>query len=145
MQREQREKGFTLIELMIAVAIVGILTALAYPAYTSYIVRTKRSAAQSFMQTVSSRQEQAILNARTFFSIPTGAASEWTGVSMTVPAEVAGNYTVTVVSSASPSYTVTAAPTGAQATRAAKCGILNLTNTGVKSVSGTGSVSECWR
>lgn len=86
-----------------------------------------------------------MLNARSYFSVPTGTVAEWTAVSMTVPAEVAGNYTLTVVSSASPSYTVTAAPQGAQATKDAKCGTLKLTNTGVKSITGTSTVSECWR
>jgi type IV pilus assembly protein PilE len=138
------QRGFTLIELMITVAIVAILAAVAYPAYTSYLVRTKRVAAQSFMQTVGSRQEQAMLNARSYFSVATGTAAEWTAVSMTVPAEVASNYILTVASSASPSYTVTAVPQGVQATKDAKCGTLRLTNTGVKSITGTSTVAECW-
>jgi type IV pilus assembly protein PilE len=64
---------------------------------------------------------------------------------MTVPAEVASNYILTVASSASPSYTVTAVPQGVQATKDAKCGTLRLTNTGVKSITGTSTVAECWR
>lgn len=143
--RRVKQKGFTLIELMITVAVVGILSAVAYPAYTQYIVRAKRSAAESFMFTVSNRQEQAMLNARSYFSVPTGTPAEWAAVSVTVPADVSTNYTFTVVSSTAPAYTVTAAPLAMQATKDAKCGTLTLTNTGVKGKSGSAPVSECWK
>ena len=143
--RRLRQSGFTLIELMITVAIVGVLAAVAYPAYTQYIVRAKRSAAESFMFTISNRQEQAMLNARSYFSVPTGTATEWTAVSVSVPAEVSLNYTLTVASSTAPGYTVTAAPLGAQASADTRCGTLTLTNTGVKGKSGSASVGDCWR
>lgn len=86
-----------------------------------------------------------MLNARSYFSVPTGTAAEWTAVSVAVPAEVSLNYTLTVASSTAPGYTVTAAPLGSQASGDARCGTLTLTNTGVKGKSGTASAADCWK
>lgn len=145
----RREHGFTLIELMITVAVIGILAAVAFPSYTQYIVRANRSAAQSFMYTVANRQEQSMLNARSYFSVATGTAAEWTAVSITVPAEVQANYVITVASDntagAPPTYTITATPSGVQAQRDTKCANLTLAQDGAKGKSGTApSVSACW-
>src|SRR5437762_1440926 len=59
-------RGFTLGELMVTVAIVGILAAVAYPSYVRYGVRANRSAAESFMLEVSSRQERYLVDARQY-------------------------------------------------------------------------------
>jgi type IV pilus assembly protein PilE len=141
----QKNRGFTLIELMITVAIIAILSAVAYPAYTSHIVKAKRSAAQSFMQMAATKQEQSMLNARTYYTAAT--AAEWSAQRMTVPSEVATVYTVTMTAdnaSTPPSYTVTATPFGNQDAKDTKCKVLTLNNLGTKGKSGTGALAECW-
>jgi type IV pilus assembly protein PilE len=87
-----RQSGFTLMELMITVAVIGILAAVAYPSYVNYVTRANRSAAQSFMFSVTNKQQQYLLDARYF----AGGASALTDLSMTVPTEVSSKYTITV-------------------------------------------------
>jgi type IV pilus assembly protein PilE len=146
--RKFKHGGFTLIELMITVAIVAILAAVAYPAYTQYIVRGKRSAAESFMVTVANRQEQAMLNSRSYFAIAAGTAAQWTAVNMAVPGEITNDYTVTVAAdnaATPPTYTVTAAPQGRQAINDVKCGSLTYSQTGTKGITGASTVANCWK
>lgn len=142
-------RGVTLIELMIVIAVVAILASVAYPSYTEYIVRSNRSAAQSFLYTVANKQEFNMLNARSYFGVAAGTAEQWAVVGLAVPKEVVSHYTVTAVANNAgtpPTYTVTATPIagGMQATRDAKCGSLTLSQAGTKGISGSGSVGACW-
>ena len=133
--------GFTLVELMIVVAIVAILAAVAYPSYTRYVVRGKRTAAASFVMSLANKQEQAMVNARAY-------QSSVAALNANAGTEVTDNYDVTVVAdnaATPPTYTVTAAPKGGQATNDTKCGSLTYTSTGVKGITGSGTVAECWK
>lgn len=127
-------RGFTLIELMIVVAIVGILAAIAYPSYTEYVKRTQRSAIASLL----AEQTQAL---ERFYS----RANTPTYIGATV---VGGNayYTITPVLNAT-DFTLTAAPTGGTMMAGDKCGSFVITNTGARSNSGatTGvTTKDCW-
>lgn len=133
-----RTAGFTLIEALIAVAIVSILAAVALPAYQQQVAKGRRSAAETFMFNVASKQEQFLLDARKY-------ATTLAELNLSVPAEVARFYTVTFNTdnaAVPPSYSISAAPMGGQEKVDAKCGTLQLVQNGAKSAS-TGSTS-CW-
>lgn len=125
--------GFTLIELLIVITIVAILAAVAVPTYHEYIKRSYRGEAQAYLMTIAARQQQFLLDTRSF-----SVASLDTIVSQ--PRNVATAYTVTMATAGGPppTFTLTATPTTAQASE--KCGALTLDQTGTK----TAAVAGCW-
>lgn len=100
-----RTRGFTLIELMITAAIVAILAAVAYPAYTSHVRKAHRAAAQSFLMDLAQKQTQYLLDNRAY--APTVAA-----LNATAPTDVNNYYDISLVVQAGPppSFILTAAP-----------------------------------
>lgn len=100
-----RQRGFTLIELMVAVAIVAILASIAYPSYVQYVVKSNRSAAQSHLMDIAQTQSQYVLDNRSY-------APDLNTLKVTTPAKVASLYTITITAQAGPppSFIATATP-----------------------------------
>lgn len=121
-----RAGGFSLLELMITVAIVAILASVAYPSYTDYVRRGNRAAAQAVLQDLGQRQQQYFSQRRTF-------AASLGDLNYTVPADVSSKYTVTAAAAAGtpPTFTLTATPKAG--TIQASDPTLTLDSTGAKS------------
>nr|WP_320136211.1 type IV pilin protein [uncultured Amphritea sp.] len=129
-----KEKGFTLIELMITVAIVGILVAIAYPSYLNFIRSAKRADAKADLIELSQWMERQFTVNGTY--LVSGAAPTLPFVkSPTDGTETAYALTVSAARSA---YTLTATPAGSQADDT--CGTMTVTQTGAKTPTG----SDCW-
>jgi type IV pilus assembly protein PilE len=107
-----KQNGFTLIELMISVAIVGILASIAYPSYTQYMIRASRAAAQSEMMAIANRQQQFLLTNRAYVDKATLEASGYS-----LPADVGAKYGYAIVlgGGAVPFFALTFTPIGLQA------------------------------
>jgi len=127
--RATRESGFTLIELMIAVAIVAILAAIAVPAYNDQVRKTRRALAKGeLMSVVQSKERFHSLNG-TYVGSACG--------------DVVDFYTVTCADVTATAFTATATPTGDQLNDA-RCLALSINQQGIRTVTGSGTVADCW-
>ena len=154
--------GFTLMEVMITVVIIGILASIAYPSYTRYVAETRRSDATINMTRIAAQQEKFFTECGTYTTNFNGVISapppapRCTGLGIGPTAGLFttsdGYYTLTVVVVAGDGgYTLRATPAGTQATAdLAKCATLTIAATGAKDATGSDSPpltngGKCWK
>jgi len=135
--------GFTLIELMIAVAVIAILAAVAIPAYQDSMIKSRRSDGMATLSSAVSRMEQYFMDNKSYTSDMTqlGYAAD--------PAISTDSYYQVDVAAATATCPITscfkleATPRGAQAGDTG-CAVLSLTSDGTRDASGTSGVTLCW-
>jgi len=128
-----KSRGFTLIELMVTIAIIGILAAIVYPSYTSILEKTRRQEAMRTLLEASQYMESYYAMNLSYSAAVSGGLV--TG--FTANSDFTDYYALTAVAGTS-TFTLSATPSGGQS--ADSCGTLTITNTGATSAATT----ECW-
>lgn len=139
----RRQRGVTLIELLVAVVIVGILGMIAYPSYTSHLVKSRRAQATACLQEAAQYMERFYTTNLRYDQTAT------TSIAVSLPTtaciqDLNGRYVLSIASVSANAFALKATPQGAQATADTECGTLGLSQAGTKTITGTGTVAACW-
>lgn len=133
-----RQKGFTLIELMVAVAILAIIMAIAIPSYQEYVVRSNRAEAKTILMQTAQALERCYTRYNAYndsdcqVSFPVDSENGWYQMAT-------GDQTLNAAN-----FQLTAVPQKSQATRDTECANFTLSQNGTRGVTGSGSVEDCW-
>ena len=139
-QRPEQQGGFTLIELMITVAIIGILASIAYPSYTQYVQRANRAEARAVLLEAAQFMERNYTLANRYDQDSAGNALNLPATLSQSPKQGTAKYNVGFAAQAAQTYTLQAVPTGTMT--GDTCGTYTLTNAGMQGSGGT--QAECW-
>lgn len=131
-------RGFTLIELVIVVAMVAILAAIALPSYQESVRKSRRGQAKADLLELVQMLERAYSTDRTYARYSTLDAPFNQS-----PRDGEARYAITIENVTAATYTLTATPQGSQANDT-RCGALRINQLGAKSITGTGVAADCW-
>lgn len=142
-----KQQGFSLMELMIVVAIVGILAGIAYPSYQNYVLRSGRADGQAKLMEIIQAQERFYSQNQTYVTnLGAGGLGYGVAADAGVPSDER-RYTITAAACGGTTIarcvTLTAARAGTQQ-QDNECGSLSLDSRGTKGENGTGTVETCW-
>jgi type IV pilus assembly protein PilE len=132
MKKQRLTYGFSLIELLITVAIVGILAGVAYPSYTDYVTRSNRSEAQRELMRFANLQEQVFVDTRSYASDMKGLGFSTVSIDTD-----SGNYTISVSAQTATTFTLKAVAKKNQVNDTG-CKNLTINQLGVK------TPTACW-
>jgi len=142
----KRFSGFTLIELMIVVAIIGVLAGIAYPAYTDYVLRANRADGKAGLLNLQLAQEKYRANCPQYadgiHATARTCASGGTHNLVSGTSSPNGKYTLAITAGTATTYTLTATPNFTDS----KCRVLGINQAGTKTVSNdaTDTAANCW-
>ena len=137
----KKQSGFTLIELMIVVAIIGIIAGIAYPSYMESVRKSNRADAKASMNDVAQRLQRCFTTYNAYDNANCAVATSLSGGGAIASGE--GMYSITAAVAAT-TYTLTATPVvGRSQAGDAKCTTFTLTQAGVRNATGSDS-ANCW-
>ncbi|PKM43214.1 MAG: type IV pilin [Gammaproteobacteria bacterium HGW-Gammaproteobacteria-1] len=130
-------RGFTLVELLIVVAIVGILAAVAFPSYQAHVQKARRAEAQAVLLEAAQFMERWYTTTYNYTTaaLPAALSQSPRGGAGTV------RYNIRPTAVAPNTFTLTATPVEADP----ECGNFTLTETGQRGHTGTSPLAQCWR
>lgn len=143
--RSSRETGFTLIEIMIVVAIVGILAAIAYPSYMEHVRRGNRADAQASLMELTQFMERNYTRLGRYTTDAAGTTAPTLPFATSPKDGSRAIYDLGLGTVTTTTYTLQASPSAGGTMVGDRCGTLTVTNTGLRGQAAGATGADCWR